>query len=260
MKKLSLALAVSLSLVLLLIGNVFAGVTVIDYDDTSSNFTPPEGGPDSNSLIRNGDFSAWTAGMPDNWTVWGDTKAGWEDVHLATVDLSDPANRPVGVNDALGFFARNVGGSGSYYAGAYQHLDLIPAAGLYFVNVSVTAWYDNPSGPYNSVAWYGIGSSSEPSSVSEWRELYPDQFVCHNSAQSCWYGGRDEVISISPGEYFHLQVSHKFPFFNSWTTWVIDDISIVAADGSQPETIGYYTWVDEDGDPAVVRWDREATR
>lgn len=259
MKKFKLAVLLSLLLIVVMTSAAFADVTVVSYSDTRSNFTPPEGNPDS-SLIRNGDFSAWTNGHPDSWTVWADSKEGWEDAHLANVDLSHVANRPEGMNNALGFFVRNIGGSGSYYAGAYQQLDKITSEGLYVVNVSGTSWYGNATAPYNTVAWYGIGDSSDPSSVSLWRELYSDRIVCPNTAQVCNYIGRDEAITIAPGQYFHLRVAHKFPYLNSWSTWVIDDISIVPADGSAAETAGYYNWVDEDDNNVVVQWNRNAPR
>jgi hypothetical protein len=258
MKKTKIALVISLVLVAIMATAAFADFTVVNYDDTRSNFTPPEGNPD-NSLIRNGDFLAWTGGSPDHWTAWPENKAGWE-VHLANVDLSHVANRPEGVNDGLGFFIRNIGGSGSYSAGAWQHLDKISTSGQYVVNVSGTSWYGNQTGAYNTVAWYGIGDSESPSSVMQWRELYSDRFVCRNIDQVCNYIGRHETIMIEPGQYFHLKVTHKFPFFNSWSVWVLDDISIVPADGSKPATAGYYNWVDERDNNVVIRWNRHAPR
>lgn len=260
MKKTKIAVMLSVLLVAIFVGAAFADFTVVSYDDTRSNFNPPAGEIQLGSLIVNGDFNDWTAGMPDAWTVWADGKSGWENAHLASVDLSHMANRPEGISKGLGFFVRNIGGSGSYSAGAYQQLPAGMAAGLYFVNVSGTAWYDNGTFPYNTVAWYGIGDSESPASVTLWRELYPDRIVCANRDQVCEYIGRDETISVEPGQFFHLKVTHKFPIFNSWSTWVLDDISMVPADGSVDETLGYYTWVDASDNPIVIRWNRSAPR
>ena len=37
-------------------------------------------------------------------------------------------------------------------------------------------------------------------------------------------------------------VGRKFPEFSGWTMFVIDDISIVAAEGTLNTTNGFYTW------------------
>ena len=47
---------------------------------------------------------------------------------------------------------------------------------------------------------------------------------------------------INPGQYFHLQVGRKFPEFFGWTMFIIDDISIVAADGTLNTDNGFYNW------------------
>lgn len=265
MKKTKISLLISLVIVVIMVSAAFADFTVVSYEDTRSTFTPPEGNPD-NSLVRNGDFLSWTAGKPDHWAIWAEGKAGWENAHLAKVDLSNMANRPEGKNDALGLFVRNVGGSGSYSAGAWQHLDRITTSGLYVVNVSGTSWYGNQTGPYNTVAWYGIGDSDSPSSVAQWRELSSRTVPCRNQDQVCNYIGRHEAITINPGQYFHIQVMHKYPFFNSWSVWVFDDISIIPSvtpDPERPETLrtaGYYTWVDERNAPITIHWNSNAPR
>lgn len=258
MKKVRMLMLVGALLSLLAVSSAFADAIVVTYDDPSSNFTPPEGG--NSSLIMNGDFSLWENGAPKYWTVNAPSKAGWENTHLAQADLG--ANYADGTNLAMGFFIRNIGGSGSQIAYATQKLDMIPAQGHYVVNVSVTAFYDVATGPYNSVAWYAISDSEDPTKVTGWRELFPDTVVCRNSAQSCWYGGRHETVSIAPNQYFHLAASQKFPFFNSWTTYLFDDINIVAAGGEGKElgTAGYYDWVHADDTRVTVRWNQYAPR
>lgn len=269
MKKVRMLMLVGALLSLLAFSNAFADVVVVSYDDTWSNFAPPDGClPDNcNSLIKNGDFEAWSNGEPDNWYIkdnpFNVTKLGWEVTHLSQVDLT---RYGTGHNNGMGLFIRNIGGDGPQYAYASQELDLIPSAGYYVVNVSYSAFYDNGSVPYNSVAWYGIGDSADPASVGLWREIYPDRVTCQNSAQNCEYGGRHETIQIAPGQHFHVRVGQKFNILNSWTTWIFDDFNIVPAGGadSTPATAGFYNWVWEDANgnfnTHLIRWDRNAPR
>lgn len=216
--------------------------------DASSEFDVE--GADPVSFILNGAFDEWSSGGPTHWTMWTDSKSGWETARASQVDLAEAD----GMNDALGFFIRNVGGSGGYYAGATQPLSLVTTGGNYFVNVSETIWYGGDTLPYNSVAWYAISDSATAAGVSagEWRELDPYTYQCPNGDGMCIYSGRDETVWIDPGQYFHIMVGMKFPVYNAWSFFVIDDISIVPADGSDDAANGYYDWVNDD--PSDVKW------
>ncbi|HQF70678.1 MAG TPA: hypothetical protein PLH39_05310, partial [Promineifilum sp.] len=183
-----------------------------------------------------------TLGPADPWVFWRDTTAGWTAGRLHEVDLALPAN-PEGINNAMGWFIQHSGAKeGGYYAGAVQQLNRIPVEGLYYVSISVTAFEGGNTGPYNSMAWYAISDSPTAAGVTDWRELYPDQFVCSNGDAVCNYVGRDETVTIKPGQYFHVMVGRKFPEFFGWTMFVIDDISIVAADGTLGTANGFYNW------------------
>jgi hypothetical protein len=251
MSKARLAVLLGALLVLALTASAFAElvVTYTSSDDAYSEYTILDTEERNiqaatNSLIDNGAFTQWgtTLGPSDPWTFWRDTKAGWTAGRLHEVDLALPAN-PEGINNAMGWFIQHSGAKeGGYYAGAYQQLTRIPVAGLYYVSVSATAFSDGKTGPYNSVAWYAISDSPDPALVTDWRELFPDQFVCANGDGVCNYVGRDETVQINPGQYFHLQVGRKFPEFFGWTMFVIDDISIVAADGTLGTENGFYNW------------------
>jgi hypothetical protein len=255
--KLMVAIVMGLIVVLLVAGAALAeDIAYVTYDDTAEVatgdffddywFAPTEVG--TGSLIRNGDFADWTNGVPDNWTVWSEVKSGWETAHLAQADLSLAGD---GGNYGMGIFIRHIGGNGSFYAGAYQALDGIPADGYYWVNTHATSWGEKRTG-YNAVAWYGIGDSDDPDSVSEWRTLDPFAAPCDNDWGVCEYIGRYETAHISPGQYFHLLATHKFPVFNAWTVFLFDDISIVPADGNYIED-GF--WLD-----GAVGWNPNAPR
>jgi hypothetical protein len=266
MSKSRLAILLGVLLVLALTVNAFAElvVTYKTSTDTWSEYTildteDRKEDAEANSLIENGDFTEWgtTLGPSDPWTFWRDTTAGWTAGRLHEVDLALPAN-PEGINNAMGWFIQHSGAKeGGYYAGAYQQLTQIPVEGLYFVNISATAFSDGKTGPYNSVAWYGIGDSADLSSVTEWRELFPDQYVCENAAGVCNYIGRDETITLKPNQYFHIQVGRKFPEFFGWTMFIIDDISIVAADGTLNTENGFYNWCN--GSPEDFKWHEDGT-
>lgn len=254
--KVTVAVVVGLLIILMVAGTALADhIEYVTYNDTVEVavgdiyddywFAPDEVG--TGSLIRNGDFSAWTDGAPDNWTVWADESDGWENAHLAMTDLAIGGD---GENYGMALFIRNIGGGGSYDAGAYQALDGI-TDGYYWVNTHATSWGEKLV-PYNAVAWYGIGSSSETDSVTEWRTLDPFTTPCHNNWGACEYIGRYETVHLSEGDYFHLMVTHKFPVFNAWTVFLFDDISIVPADGNYIED-GY--WLD-----GAVGWNPNAIR
>lgn len=281
MNKRRLAVILGMIMVLALTASAFAElvVTYSSSDDTWSEYDIQDTEErnlqaTTNSLIDNGAFTQWgtTLGPSDPWTFWRDTTAGWTAGRLHEVDLALPAN-PEGINNAMGWFIQHSGAKeGGYYAGAYQQLTRIPAAGLYYVSISTTAFSDGKTGPYNSVAWYAISDSASPAEVTDWRELFPDQFVCPNGDGVCNYVGRDETVSISPGQYFHIMVGRKFPEFLGWTMFVIDDISIVAANGTPNTENGFFNWCNgrpedfkaHDSDKCAnlteVHWDPGQTR
>jgi hypothetical protein len=281
MTKARLAIILGVLLVLALTASAFAElvVTYTSSEDMRSEFTIQDteeriAQATTNSLIDNGAFTQWgtTLGPSDPWTFWRDTTAGWTAGRLHEVDLALPAN-PEGINNAMGWFIQHSGAKeGGYYAGAHQQLTRIPVAGNYYVSVSTTAFSDGKTGPYNSVAWYAISDSPEPSAVTDWRELFPDEDVCVNGDGVCNYVGRDETVWINPGQYFHLMVGRKFPEFFGWTMFVIDDISIVAADGTLDTANGFYNWCnarpedfkvheDEDCDNLTeIHWDPTQVR
>jgi len=270
-----------LFMVLALTASAFADlvVTYSSSEDAWSEFTVDDTEERNteaatNSLIDNGAFTKWgtTLGPSDPWTFWRDNTAGWTAGRLHEVDLALPAN-PDGINNAMGWFIQHSGAKeGGYYAGAYQQLTRIPTPGLYYVSISTTAFSDGKTGPYNSVAWYAISDSANPAEVTDWRELFADQFVCDNGDGICNYVGRDETVTINPGQYFHLKVGRKFPEFLGWTMFIIDDISIVAADGTATTENGFFNWCD--GRPedfkvhelipctnlTQIHWDPEQTR
>jgi hypothetical protein len=254
--RVSVAVVVGLLVILMMAGTALADhITFVNYSDTGEVavgdvvedywFAPDEVG--TGSLIRNGDFASWTDGRPDNWTVWADEKEGWENAHVAMTDLSLGGD---GENYGLSLFIRNTGGEGPFYAGAYQALDGV-TDGYYWVNTHAASWGENLI-PYNAVAWYGIGDSEDPDSVSEWRTLDPFTTPCLNDWGVCEYIGRYETVHIGAGQYFHLLATHKFPAFNAWTVFLFDDISIVPADGNLVED-GY--WLD-----GLVGWHPGAPR
>lgn len=249
-----LAIVFSMALVLVMATGVFAQTVVTDTStssDTWSNSAPASDFVES--FILNGDFQSWTGdtGMPDHWTSWRSNPSGWINSRLHEVDMTVPWDA-TGQSNAMGWFIQHNGAThGPAYAGAYQHLTEIPAAGYYFVNASVTAYWVRDTGPYNSVAWYAVSDSSNPGEVEHWRELYADLFVCAN-AGNCTYAGRNETVWIEPGQYFHLRVAQKFPVLFSGTFFILDDVSIVrAGDETQMEAFddpnGFYQWVKRSG-------------
>ncbi len=201
------------------------------------------------SLIRNGDFQSWEEGRPQHWSVWANKKPGWEEAHVAQIDF---ALTEEGENDAFGLFVRNTGGEGDYFAGAYQQLDQIAQAGHYWVTTHMTMWGSAEPVLYNSVGWYGIGPSADPASVEQWRELTPLPIPCPNQLGACLYIGRYETVFLEPGQYFHLRAGHKFPVYNAWTVFGLDDFSIIPATGSVVED-GF--WPD-----GLVVWDPRGLR
>jgi len=271
MKKIRYAVVMSLLLVVAAVSAAFAdGLTIVNYNDTGSNGYTPNQGDDPVSYIDNGDFNGW--GDEFVWNSWADSAAGWE-VRGAKTDLSEGGE---GISYGMGFFIRNTGGSDGAYAGLVQEMVNIPASGQYFVNVSATAFWDVATGPYNSVAWYAISDSATASGVmaDEWKELYSDTTVCENKFGNCTYVGRDEMVSINPGQYFHVKVGQKFPIYQANTVFIIDDISVVAENTEMTNENGFYNWMDQNADPSckwhsgdacanqydIVTWDPSALR
>lgn len=245
MNKLRFAILLSVILVLALATTIFADFEVIKYDDTAlHDYDVNAGG--LGSYVLNGDFSLWNAdGLPQGWTVWAENDEGW------TTHAGQMAYGPD--NYGMAIFIQHNGGEGSEYAGMWQRLDAITSPGYYWTDMHITAWQEGAGSAYNSVAWYGIGTSESPSSVSQWRELFPDAQVCANGAGICNHLARKETVWIDPGNYLHVQVGHKFPELFAFTVFGMDDFSIVDTSGTTNQPDG---WID-DGD---VTWDPEATR
>lgn len=249
MRKFKYAVVMSMLLVVAAVSAAFAdGLTPVRYDDTNGNAYVPSGASVGVSAVDNGDFNEPYGSDLFAWTAWGDNdKPGWE-VHAGPANLSEGGE---GLSLGMSFFIRNTGGSGGAYAGLVQPLARITETGDYFVNISATAFWAEDTGPYNSVAWYAISDSATASGVndSEWKELYRDQIVAPNLAEASNYLGRDEMVSIDPGQYFHVRVAQKFPIWDANTTFIIDDISVIlASELETPEgetTNGYYAWLNQ---------------
>jgi hypothetical protein len=257
-RKWSLSIIMALLLAMIL-GSSALALEKVSYDDTSADGwdVNTEGG--GNSYIMNGDFANWVDGQPEHWAIAETSASGWENgAHLANMDYSESAE---GANNAMGLFVRNTGGSGSFFGYATQELSLLPGSDYYWVTVHITAWgnkdgsgYNRSAALYNSLAWYAISTEANPMDVdaSEWRELFPDSTVCENENEICNHLGRHETVFIEDGSYFHLKAGHKFNFFNAWTVFGMDDISIVDAGGTVIDD-GFI----DDGD---VMWDSTAAR
>lgn len=283
MSKLKTALLLTLLLGLVVSVATFAGgFKVVKYEDTSAKIKQPAKTVTTPQYIWNGDFSYWDGGYPVAWDVPTPVLTpGWS-VHFANVDLTEAGTReggapplpegaappakdgeqqappkdmpdPPGYNPGAGYFFRT-GASGSQYAGMSQQVSHELVDGKYWVQVHMTAWEHNVKSEYNSVAWYGFGHSADPSSVHEWRELFPDTYVCANGAAKCNYLGRKEGVFIKQGSFLHLWMGMKFPDHNAWTVFVVDDISI--SDFSDGINVDITDFVD-DGD---VTWDPRAER
>ncbi len=280
MNKLKIALLLTLLLGLVVSVATFAGgFKVVKYEDTSAKIKQPSKTVKTPQYIFNGDFMYWENGYPVAWDVPTPVLTpGWS-VHFANVDLTEAGTReggtpplpegamppeskdgppmekpdPIGINPGAGYFFRT-GGSGSQYAGMSQQVSPDLVDGHYWVQVHMTAWEHNVKSEYNSVAWYGFGKTKDSSSVMEWRELFPDTYVCSNDAAKCNYLGRKEIVPIRQGDFMHLWMGMKFPDMGAWTVFVVDDISI--SDFSDGINVDITDFVD-DGD---VYWDPRAER
>lgn len=261
MKKLVSSILLAITVVLLTAVIVSANFQVVSYSDTTATgLNETSGG--LGSYVVNGDFSQWADGLPNAWDFWYQEKSGW-DTHLSMVDYALTDCCGTGENYAMGVFIHNTGGTGSNYAGASQRLEAVTAGNYYWSDLHITAWEDRVSSAYNSVAWYGIGTSDDPNSVTQWREMFPDTYVCWNyfgNNRGCNHLSRTETIWIdgdTDGDgvgdsYLHIMAGHKFADFQAFTVFVFDDISIVDATGESVRS----GWIDE-GD---VKWDPNAPR
>ena len=245
MNRLRMALLLSGILVLALASTIFADFKVVKYDDTNAEGYEPNAAS-TGSYVVNGDFSLWNAeGLPEGWTVYADNGNNWtKNIGQMTYGAG---------NYGLAIFMGNSGGPGSEYAGIWQRLDTITSPGYYWVEVHMTAWQQGVTSAYNSVGWYAITTERRPVRVTEWREMFPDVYVCDNSQGVCNYVARKETLWIEPDSYLHVRVGHKFRDFGAFTVFGVDDISIVDADGTTGQPSG---WID-DGD---VTWDPNAIR
>lgn len=253
MSKLKIALLVTLLLGLVVSVATFAGgFAVVKYDDTSANIRVPTNTITTEQYIFNGDFLEWENGYPKGWNVPTPVLSpGWE-VHFAQMDYTRSGSSE-GLNPAVGYFFRT-GTEGSQFAGLSQRVSPKLVSGQYWVQVHVTAWENYVESPYNSVAWYGFGETDSPSSVSEWRELFPDEYPCPNEEGRCNHLGRKEAVFIKAGSFFHLWMGMKFPDHKAWTVFGIDDISITDfSDGIKIDVTDFT----DDGD---IRWDPNAPR
>jgi len=279
--KLTLALVLSLVLVLFVVGSASA-IKLVSYDDTAGENDIPESESGAGSLICNGNFDDWTDGVPDCWTPVSLAQSGWEDDHLANVDLAFVGDTAVEIpfNDGMGLFVRNIGGTGPHYIWAYNELTNVTESGYYWTEVHATMWGYYQQIEYmngllledgvigNSVAFYGIGhlqegaTEADPSDVSEWRELFPNFYSkwvpgivpCANAWEACYNVARYETIWIDADStpYYWLKAGQKFDTFNLWTVFVFDDILIQAADDSDDGSMH-----DVNG---ATGWDSEALR
>lgn len=256
-----------------LAGSAWAAGGVVRYGDTAAAL--PESLGERGSFVCNGDFSTWSESGPDCWTLNTPSKTGWEVAHTANMNMAFIGDTLNGVpkNDALAFFVRNVGGEGPYYAYASQQLSV--ADGDYWIQVHGTmfgeyGWLPTSVGQYvatdalaNAMAWYGIGDTSDPSSVTEWRELYyadvwgfdtPGVLPCYNGVEFCGQIARYESTHVSDGQYLFLKVGHKWDTFNVWTVFELDDIALTPLN---PDVTADFSGLDMVGE---VYWDSHATR
>lgn len=253
MSKLRIAAVLAVLVALVAAVVAFAGgFSVVSYTDTIARGFQPGKQVTTPQYIQNGDFNSWSNGKPDFWNMPTPTLGpNWE-VHFANVDLARGGDDK-GVNNAAGLFFRT-GSEGSQFAGLSQPVSPALTTGTYWVQVHITAWEHNVQSAYNSVAWYGFGPTDDPSSVTEWRELFPDTYACANEATRCNHLGRKESVQIEAGSHMHLWMGMKFPDHNAWTTFVVDDISI--SDFSDNIDVDVENF-EVDGE---IRWDPNAPR
>jgi hypothetical protein len=276
--KLGLAFAFSMVLVLLVVGAV-AAIDPVTYTDTSSLtwsdvFSDYWYAPDQDNLtdaggdwlIKNGDFSNWTSGFPDDWTVWDEgDKAGYEEAHLAQMTMGAD-------NYGMGIFVRNNNYGGSYYAGAYQPLEV--ESGYYWLTIHATMFGHWTTFDYlgytfvdgdqwgNAIAWYGISEYTDVNMVDDWRELfitdgfigfgYPSALPCQNEWEACVTFGRYETVHVDSGDYLHLMAGHKWPAWQQWTVFAFDDIYMTQANDDY-RADGWF-------DDGALFWDESAAR
>lgn len=288
MKKLRIAVILALLLGLVVVAGVAAQGKIVKYDDTAGvNDFKDWSDTGESSMICNGNFDAenWVEGeegdYPLCWWTWtAGPAAGWEGWHLSQVNMAEIGDTAdeVPMDDAMGIFVRNIGGSGPYYAGAANRLDQIVASDYYWVEAQATMWGGYPQIQYmnglltiegmlaNSVAFYGIGTSEDPATVTEWRELFVDTYhygqpgavPCANEWEECVQVGRYETIWIDGSDsgetpWFHLKAGQKFDTFNVWTVFTFDNILVRGLEADAEDLSDW--WIV--GDTA---WDKDAAR
>lgn len=258
-KRLFGLMSLLLGLLVIITGTVAAdGFSILGepYPDTrTSGFDRDTSKVRQAVYIANGDFSAWTDGLPDSWTLIEPVMApNWE-VHVGRADYARGSAEERGVRNALAIFVR-AGSEGSQFVNFYQQVSPNLRSGDHWIQLHMSAWQDKVTSAYNSVAWYGFGDSADPASVTEWRELYPAEVTCHVSAERCTYYGRRELVNVEAGSYLHLQVGMKFPDHQSWTTFWIDEISLTAP-LDEATTVEVDDFYDTD---ATVRWNEYQLR
>jgi len=287
MNKLRIAFVLALLLGLFVVGTASA-LEIVSYEDTGADNTVKDWSEaGESSLMCNGNFDAetWVEGedgtFPLCWNVWEDSKSGWESAHLAQMNyaaIGDTAEE-FPMDDAMGIFVRNVGGKGPFYAGASTALDQVAALGsnYYWVEVQATMWGGYPQiqfnnsiltfkdGMYgNSVAFYGFGTSEDPDTVGEWRELFHDEYdygepgivPCANPWEECIQVGRYETVWIDAEEgtpYLHIMAGQKFDTNNVWTVFGFDNILVVETNAEVEDFSGWWNVGD-------TTWDEEAAR
>ncbi len=257
MKKTS-AIVIGLFAILLAAGFAFAGEFSVlgRMDDIEAEgFEPGTTEIQTAQYIQNGDFMDWSGGLPVGWTVVEPALSpGWN-VHVAEADLAlSELSELRGNNNALAAFFQ-AGTDGAQYLDVYQQVSPELQTGDYWVQLHMTAWGENVTSSYNSVAWYGFSDTPSASGVSEWRELIPHEFICKNYNHSCAYTGRREIMEVEAGSYLVVRMGMKFADHGSWTQFVLDDISITPDDSAED-----LNEIDEfvtDGD---VSWDYRSAR
>lgn len=288
MKKLRIAVILALLLGLVVVAGVAAQGSIVRYDDTAGlNEFKDWDEVGESSLICNGNFDAeyWVEGeegdFPLCWWTWERPKAGWESWHLSQVNMATIGDTAaeIPMDDAMGIFVRNIGGSGPYYAGAANRLDQVVVSDYYWVEVQATMWGEFPQIQFNnglivfknglvanSVAWYGLGTSEDPDTVSEWRELFvssyhygePGAVPCANEWEECIQVGRYETIWIDGSDsgetpWLHVQAGHKFSTFNVWTVFTFDNILVRGLVEDSEDLSGWW-------DVGDTGWDKDAAR
>lgn len=247
MKKMGLVTLLVIALSLIVASLASADFSVVSYGDTAAVGYEPGSGT-TQYYISNGDFSLWENGYPVGWNVpTPATSNGWE-VHLAQTDLALTAD---GMNYGMGWFFR-AGTAGSQFATVSQQVSPELVSGYYWVELHETVWGQNIDSGYNAIAWYGFGTSDDPASVTDWRELDPFVYQCENFDGICIVLGRKETRWVNAGEYMFVKMGMKYPDHQSWSVFVIDDITVRDVDDSEGLKVW---WID-----GLIGWHPNAPR